>query len=408
MDHGIIILGAGHAGTAAAAAIRGAGYAGRLVMIGDDPHLPYERPPLSKDVLRDGDAAVPTIYPADFYAARDIALRRGIAATAIDPQVQTVTLADGAILPFDRLLIATGARARRYPLLDALGDKAHVLRDLADARRLRRELVAGRDLLVVGGGVIGLEVAATARTLGLSVQVIERAPRILERGAPEPLARILGAAHAAHGVGLHTGVDLVHASRASDRVFLDAADGRRFSGDLVVYGIGVTLNDELARAAGIHLDDGIVVDALGRTSHPAIHAAGDIARQFHGFIGGPARQETWANAMSQGAAVGQAMVTGRIMGEDVPCYWTDQFGVNYQIAGRPRAERWITRNGPDLAPRLLFGLQQGVLVGTVGIDAGADMRQARAWIAQGAMPDPALLADPAQPLRAMAAAMRPG
>ncbi|WDF71389.1 3-phenylpropionate/cinnamic acid dioxygenase ferredoxin--NAD(+) reductase subunit [Novosphingobium sp. KACC 22771] len=396
-----VILGAGHAGTAAASAMRAAGFAGRIVMIGDDPHLPYERPPLSKEALRGADGAAPPIYPANFYADRAIELKLGQGATAIDPGAQVVTLTDGERIGFDKLLIATGARARRYPLLDALGEAAHVLRSADDARRLRAELVPGRRLLVVGGGVIGLEVAATASALGLSVEVIERAPRLLARGAPQPLADLLAQAHRDHDVALHCGVDLADASREGGMVRLTCAEGREFVGDLVVYGIGVTLNDELAAAAGLAMDDGILVDAQGRTSHPAIYAAGDIARQEQAFLGGAVRQETWANALHQGAAAARAMVTGEAGAHEVPWYWTDQFGVNYQVAGRIAAEQWITRMGPDGRPRMVFGLSQGVLTGAVGVDAGADMRILRKLIAQGARVDPAVLADPDVALRKM-------
>lgn len=394
-----LILGAGHAGTAAASAMRAAGFAGRIVMIGDDPHLPYERPPLSKEALRGADGAAPPIYPANFYGDRAIELKLGQAATAIDPGAQVVTLATGESIGFDKLLIATGARARRYPLLDGLGEAAHVLRSADDALRLRAELVPGRRLLVVGGGVIGLEVAATASALGLSVEVIERAPRLLARGAPEPLADLLAQAHRDHDVALHCGVELADALRDGGKVRLTCAKGGDFTGDLVVYGIGVTLNDELAAAAGLAMDDGILVDAQGRTSHPAIYAAGDIARQEHAFICGMVRQETWANALHQGGLAGRAMVTGQTGAQEVPWYWTDQFGVNYQVAGRTSARHWITRRGEDGRPRLIFGLEDGVLTGAVGIDAGADMRAARRMIEQGLRPDPAVLADPSVAVR---------
>lgn len=401
MTQCFVILGAGHAGTAAAAAMRGAGFAGRIVMIGDDPHLPYERPPLSKQALKGSDAGAPAIYPAAFYVDRGIELRLGQPATAIDPATQVVRLADGEVIHFDKLLMATGARARRYPLLDTLGDRAHVLRTADDARRLSAELVPGRRLLVVGGGVIGLEVAATACSLGLSVDVIERAPRLLARGTPEPLAEWLAQAHREHGVRVHCGVELVNAAMQDEQVCLTCGQGRDFVGDMVVYGIGVTINDALAADAGLALDDGILVDDSGRTSHPAIYAAGDIARQHHGFIGGMVRQETWANALHQGAQAARAMVTGAAGTPEVPWFWTDQFGVNYQVAGRAMAQEWITRPGPDGQARMIFGLGQGVLTGVVGIDAGAEMRVARKLIGQGARPDPIALADPDVPLRAV-------
>lgn len=396
MQQTFAIIGAGHAGTAAAAAMRSNGFAGRIVLIGDDPHLPYERPPLSKEALLTQDAVAPSIYPPEFYADHRIELRLGQAVLGVDPAGQSVTLADGTQIAFDKLLIATGARARRYPLLDALG--AHVLRSADDAARLRPALQPGRRLLVVGGGVIGLEVAATASRLGLSVTVLERAPRLLSRGTPQPLAQILLDAHAAHGVAVHTGVDLARAEVISDGIALTAADGRSFAGDVVVYGIGVTLNDDLARGIGLAIDDGVLVDALGRTSHPAIYAAGDLARQHLAFLGRPVRQETWANALHQGAGVGRAMVTGEAVGEDIPWFWTDQFGVNYQVAGQVEAEAWIPRLGPG-DRQILFGLTKGVLTGAVAVNAGSDMRLARKMILQGFTPDPTLLADPSVPMK---------
>lgn len=394
-----VILGAGHAGTAAAAAMRSAGFAGRIVLVGDDPHLPYERPALSKGALLEGVDTVPVIYPAEFYSAQGIELKLGSPVVALDRTARSVTLANGEVLAYDKLLIATGASARRYPLLDALGDRVHVVRTLDDAKALRSELQAGRRLLIVGGGVIGLEVAATAVQLGLSVTVLERAPRLLARGTPQGLADILLDAHAAHGVSIEVSVELSEARVEDGVVALTARDGRRFAGDLIVYGIGVTLNDALASAVGLACDDGIVVDALGCTSDPAIFAAGDIARQHHGFLDAEVRHETWANALHQGAAAGRAMVTGEPTAEDVPWFWTDQFGVNYQVAGRIEADRWIVRDGPVAGRCMHFGLTGGVLTGAVGVDAGADMRVARKLIAARAMPDPDALADPQQTLR---------
>ncbi|WP_292921274.1 FAD-dependent oxidoreductase, partial [Novosphingobium sp. SCN 63-17] len=213
-----------------------------------------------------------------------------------------------------------------------------------------------------------------------------------------PLANLLAQAHRDHDVALHCGVELADALRDGGKVRLTCAKGGDFTGDLVVYGIGVTLNDELAAAAGLAMDDGILVDAQGRTSHPAIYAAGDIARQEHAFICGMVRQETWANALHQGGLAGRAMVTGQTGAQEVPWYWTDQFGVNYQVAGRTSARHWITRR-EDGRPRLIFGLEDGVLTGAVGIDAGADMRAARRMIEQGLRPDPAVLADPSVAVR---------
>lgn len=215
-------------------------------------------------------------------------------------------------------------------------------------------------------------------------------------------------AHRAHGVEVHTAVDLIEAVREDGGgVRLTATDGRSFTGDLLVYGIGVTLNDTLARDAGLTLDDGIVVDALERTSHPAIYAAGDIARQQHAFLDGMVRQENWANALHQGAAAGRAMTTGEAVAEDIPWFWTDQFGVNYQVAGRTEADQWIRRDGPAEGRLMLFGLTGGMLTGAIGVDMGADMRIARKLIAQRVAPAPDLLTDGAIPLRQIAAGLKP-
>lgn len=396
------IVGAGHAGTAAAAAMRAAGFEGRILLIGDDPHLPYERPPLSKAALKEGAEGAAAIYPADFYESRRVELKLGAAVAGLDAQARRLTLGNGESIDFDKLLIATGAQARRYPLLDALGDKVHVVRTLDDAVRLRPAMQPGRRLLVVGGGVIGLEVAATASAMGLAVTVLERAPRLLARGTPEPLAQMLLAAHDRARVQVHTSVELVSAGVQGDALFVEAADGRRFAGDLIVYGIGVTLNDGLARQAGLEMDDGIIVDAACRTSLPHIYAAGDVARRHDWTSGAMVRQENWASALHQGALAGRAMA-GVEAGpdEEIPWFWTDQYGVNYQVAGAVQADRWVRRDGQGRS--LLFGLTGGVLTGAIGVDAGADMRMARKLIGQGVRPDAAALADPAISLRQIVA-----
>lgn len=399
-----VVVGGGQAGAAAVSAMRDAGFAGRIVLIGAETHLPYERPPLSKDVLVKPQCAHPTIHPEAFYAEKGIECRFGDAAVHLDVDECRLELASSETLHFDRLLLATGARARAYPLLDQLGAGVHTLRTLDDAEALRGHIWPGRRLLVIGGGVIGLEVAASAIAMGATVTVIERAPRLMARGAPAPMVEVLHEMHVAHGVRFELGVELVEATRASNReITVTAADGRSFVGDLVVYGIGVELNVDLAISAGLRVEDGILVDEFGRTSHPRIYAAGDVARQWNPALEAHLRFETWANAQNQGSCVGRAMVTGAPCAFEVPWYWTDQYGHNFQVAGAHQAETWLRRGAAGAAKFTLFGVTDGVVVGAVTVDNGREMRPARSMIAHGhRVGDPDLLTDPRTDLRKLA------
>jgi 3-phenylpropionate/trans-cinnamate dioxygenase ferredoxin reductase component len=397
------IIGAGHAGTSAAAAMRAAGFEGRIVLVSDEKHAPYERPPLSKEVLVAPEKARLPIQPPEFYADKRIELRLGDKAVAIDPAAKKVLFNSGEKLAYDKLLLACGARARAYPLLDALGEGVHKLRTLDDAQKLRGELTPGKKILIVGGGVIGLEVASSAVNLGLHATVLERAPRLLARGAPAPLAEFLRQKHESRGVKLETSVDLIETERGADGKFhLKAADGRDFTGDLIVYGVGVELNLDLAREAEVKIENGVVVDQCGRTSDPSIYAAGDIACQVNPFFGAHVRQETWANAVGQGAGVGRAMVTGEPCDFEPPWFWTDQFMSNFQVAGRTEAEEWIARGDVANGKFILFGLTDRIVTGAIAFDNGRDMRPARMLIAAGARPDPLALADPKADLRRLA------
>lgn len=399
-----VVVGGGQAGAAAASAMREAGFSGRIVMVGAEPHLPYERPPLSKDVLVKPESAHFAIHPQSYYEEKGIEIRCGDAAVHFDMDEHRLELASGETLPFDKLLLATGARARSYPLLDQLGSGVHTLRTLDDAEALRGHIWPGRRLLVVGGGVIGLEVAASAVTMGAVVTVIERGERLMARGAPAPMVEALTALHREKGVTFELGAELVEASRANTRqITLVAADGRVFTGDLVVYGIGVELNVDLAISAGLRVEDGVVVDEFGRTSHPSVFAAGDVARQWNPGLHAHLRFETWANAQTQGSGVGRAMVTGEPCAFEVPWYWTDQYGHNFQIAGAAEADEWLRRGEDGALKATVFGLKAGVVVGAFTIDNGREMRPARAMIASRfKVSDRALIANPKLDLRKLA------
>lgn len=399
----IVIVGAGQAGASAAAELRRQGYAGRVVLIGDEPHAPYERPPLSKDVLLQPDTARCAIHAEDFYARHAIELRLGATVAALDPHARTVRLHDGETIPFYQLLLATGARARRLPLLDALGEDVHTLRTLDDARRLQAVLRPGRRVLLVGAGVIGLELASSAIDLGAQVTVIEQAPLAMQRCSPPALSQHLCDMHRARGVVLHLGVPLESATRESGEIVLTLRDGTRIAGDAVVYGIGVEPDTALARMAGLEVDNGIVIDAQCRTSQPHIYAAGDVASQRDDANGRTVRQETWENANRQAVTAARAMLDLEPEADTAPWFWTDQCGLNIQFAGDMAAPEWLARGSLDAPPCVLFGLDaEGAVVGAITVNQGRDMRSAKALIEKRARIARETLADPARNLRDLA------
>lgn len=402
-----VIVGAGQAGAVAAAELRKRGFAGRLVMIGDEPHLPYERPPLSKDVMLKPAEARVTIHPSEFYRDNAIETRLGVAVDAIDRETRQLRLSTGESLSYDKLLLATGARARRYPLLDALGAGVFTVRTLSDAEGLRAAIRPGSRVLVVGGGIIGLEVAASSVMLGASVTVIERGDRLMARSAPPPLAQALMAMHRERGVAFSFGAAIVSAERTADgAILLTCEDGRRFTGDVVVYGIGVELNTDLARTAGLAVEDGILTDVQGRTSDAAIFAAGDVAKQWNPAQGRHVRQETWLNAQAQALGAAQAMLTGEAAAAELPWYWTDQYDRNFQVAGAIEADEWRPRGEPASGRYTLFGLTAGRVTGAITVNNGREMRPARQLLAAGGGGiDPARLCDPGQDLRKLVAAV---
>ena len=392
-----VIVGGGQAGATAAAALRQNGFAGRIVLIGEEPHAPYERPPLSKDVLLTPETARCEALPADFYQNNTIELLTGCRVMAIHRDRREVALADGRVLAYDKLLLATGSRARRLPLLDALGeDRVFTLRTLDDSRRILAAIKPGQHMLVVGAGVIGLEMAASLTTLGLKVTVVEPAERVMARTAPALLGDFLRQRHEQRGVVFKLGVSLQAAERVDGQCRLRLSDGSALYGDAVVYGIGVELNTELAVAAGLTVDNGIVVDATGRTSDPDIFAAGDVARS------GPCRLETWENAKNQAMAAASGMLGSEAPATGIPWYWTDQFDMNIQFAGSVVASEWLVRGQLADPAFILIGLDGEAVVGAVAVNHGREMRNLKKLIERRAAPGRAALQDPAQDLRKLA------
>ncbi len=391
-----VIVGAGQAGANAAVAMRGAGFDGRIILLGEERHAPYERPPLSKSALTEDPEPQPAwVFPAEKYTTLGIELRLGAAATALDPLGHLLTLADGQVLAFDRLLLATGGRARALPVPGA--EHALLLRTLDDARRIRPLLAAGQRVVCIGAGVIGLELAASAHQRGCTVTVLEAASGVMGRAMTPEMARWVERLHLSQGIGLHLrcGVAAIEPGRVL------ATDGQAFPADLVIAGVGMVRNTELAQAAGLEIDGGIVVDEFGRTGIADIYAAGDVAAFWHPLLRRRLRLESWKHAQNHGIAVGRAMAGIAEQYSDLPWYWTDQHGVTIQVAGLPQETTTTVLRGDEAAPSFCaFHLgPTGRLVAATGVNAARDVRIALAMLEKGLAPDPLKLADPAVKLQ---------
>lgn len=334
MSAPFVIVGAGQAAAQAAASLRQAGYDGGLVMVGDEPHPPYQRPPLSKKHLAGelhGDRLA--LKAESYWAEAGIDLRLGAEARAIDVEGRRIELADGTRLPYARLLLATGSRPRSLALPGADLAGVHRLRGRTDVIRFQAELVPGARLAIVGGGYIGLEVAATARELGLDVTVIEAADRLLGRVVAPAVSAFFHALHAGRGVAIRTGAAVAGLEGIERVGGVRLSDGTLVPADVVLVAAGGLPNDEIARAAGLATQDGILVDEATRTSAPDVFAAGDVARFPSRRYGRLVRLESVQNAIDQAKAAASAMLGESPSYDPVPWFWSDQYDVKLQIAG---------------------------------------------------------------------------
>ena len=390
-----VIVGAGHAGGRAAEALRAAGHKGPVTLLGAERHPPYERPPLSKELLA---GAVPVektyIRPPAWYGEQEIDLRLGSEAVAIDRAAERVRLKDGTDVPYDALMVTTGARPRLLRIPGGEGPRVFYLRDIDDSLRLRERLVAGVRLAVIGAGFIGLEVAATARKRGASVTVLELAPHVLARVCPPEIGEYVAELHRRNGVEIRTGVGVAAIEDKGSELAILTADGERIAADYAAIGIGAQPNTEIAAAAGLAVDDGIKVDEFGRSSDPQIYAAGDVTRHFNPIVGRHIRLEAWQNAQNQAIAVAKVMAGGNVAFAEVPWFWTDQFDMNLQMAGAPdHWDRLVFRGEPAERSFTVFHLADGKPVAVTTVNAIRDMRFGRMMIQRGVPVDPALLAD---------------
>jgi 3-phenylpropionate/trans-cinnamate dioxygenase ferredoxin reductase subunit len=398
------IVGAGNAGLSAALELRRQGFDGRVLLLGDEPHLPYERPPLSKAQLASDGLPPPLLQAAAQLASQRIDLRTSCTVQRLDTAAARLHLADGGSVAYDELLLATGGRARTLGQLPG-GQHALTLRSYDDALALRRRLATqpGR-LVVVGAGVIGLEVAATARGLGWAVTVLECADRPLARMLTPELSGFLAEVHAAAGVDLRFGVKVQALEpMAGGRIAVLSSLGT-IEADLVVAGIGMQPDIALAVAAGLEATDAIVVDELARTSAAHVHAAGDAASLWHPRLGRRIRLESWQHAARHAAAAARTMLGRGEPYDELPWSWTDQFDINLQIVGMPTdADHTLLRGSPAERKFVALHLRERRLVGATLVNLGREMRPCKALIESGAELDLARLGDPALSLREYAA-----
>jgi 3-phenylpropionate/trans-cinnamate dioxygenase ferredoxin reductase component len=398
-----IIVGAGQAGGWAATAMRQAGYTGRILLIGEETWRPYERPPLSKAVLTEAtEPPIAYFHAAERYAEQGIELMLGAAVTDLDPAAHRVVLSDGQNLTYDKLLLAVGGKARHLPIKG--GDKALYLRTIEDARTIRARLADARSVLCIGAGVIGLEIASSARARGAEVTVLEALPRAMGRSVSPEGAQFVETLHRDAGVTLHFGV-IVDAIEDAPSGGLRVAcrSGAEYHGDLVIAGVGMQRNMALAEMAGLSQEGGIVVDELGRTSAPDIYAAGDVTAFHHPLFDRRLRLESWRHAQNHGIAVGKAMCGDTTPYDDIPWFWTDQHGVNLQVAGLPAdAVRTIVR--ANELPKVFTAVhlaEDGSVIGVTAANNPREIRAGQALIKSRRPIDATALADPAIALQTL-------
>jgi 3-phenylpropionate/trans-cinnamate dioxygenase ferredoxin reductase subunit len=400
----IVIVGASLAGAKAAETLRQEGFAGRIVLIGEEPDRPYERPPLSKEYLR-GDEEGTKIFVHDegFYAEEDIELRTSTRVTAIDPAASRVMLDQGEQLAYHRLLLTTGAAPRRLALPGAELPGVHYLRDLLDADRLALAIRQARRVVVVGAGWIGSEVAASARQMGAEVAMVDPGAVPLGQVMGPEVGAVFRDLHAGHGVELHlgTGVEAVVGSDAAEGV--RTADGRVVEADLVVVGIGVVPRMELARAAGLRVSNGIEVDEHLETSVPGIFAAGDVAAAWHPGLGERVRVEHWANALNQGPAAARNMLGAAIHYDRIPYFFSDQYDFGMEYSGYARNwDRVVFRGDPNDGKFIAFWITGDRVVAGMNANVWDVTGPIQALIRSHQPVDLARLTDPAVPLEEIA------
>ena len=374
-----VIIGASQAGGWIAKTLRAEGFEGRVVLVGEEKYLPYERPPLSKGALL-GEAELDSTYfwPPETYQELNIETMLGVRATAIDRAAKQVTLDNGDVLAYDRLAIATGTRPRLLPIAGADLAGVHYLRTMDDTLAIKADIKTGATAVIVGGGWIGLEVAATLSKLGCKSIVVEFADRLCGRAVTPEISAWMLDFHKGHGIDvrLNTGIERFEGDGSLQRAIL--SDGDTIECSLAVVGIGVLANSEIAAEAGLEVDNGITVDDLCRTSDPNIFSAGDVTNHPNALLGKRIRLESWENAQNQGIAAGKSMLDKAESYSEIPWFWSDQHDANIQMIGLP--ENWdavATRGNVDDNEFMTVYLKDGKIIGAIAVNNPRDLRFAK-------------------------------
>ncbi|WP_248323029.1 anthranilate 1,2-dioxygenase system ferredoxin--NAD(+) reductase [Caballeronia sp. Sq4a] len=398
-----VIVGGGHAARRAAETLRARDADAHIVMIGDERALPYDRPELSKAALlsEEGERRI-FIRDAASYDAQRVDMRLGMRVEAIDREAQCVVLSDGARIEYERLLLATGSRVRPFPGHVDEGVKLHYVRTVDDARALRAALQPGTRVAVLGGGFIGLEVAASAIKAGCAVTLVEPAERLLMRSMPREVADFLHALHRAKGVDMRLRTKPLAVRRGAEHAIVETGRGD-IDADIVVVGIGVVPNVELAQAAGLVVNNGIVVDEQCRTDDPSIFAAGEVTMHFNPLLERHVRVESWQVAENQPAIAAANMLGAEECYAETPWLWSDQYDCNVQTLGIFDATHtMILRGDPSAGSFCVLALNEaGALAAVAAVNAGRDMGACKRLLAAGTRLDIAALRDTAVSLRAL-------
>jgi len=403
-EQNFVIVGGGLAGASAAEELRKQGFDGSVTLLASEKHEPYIRPPLSKGYLNGSDGLDAVyVHPSEWYAENHIDVKTGTSATSIDRAAHEVTLSTGEKLPYDKLLLATGSSPRHLPIEGADLAGVYYLRTLDDSEALQAELKAGgKKLVLVGSGWIGMEVGATARTLGNEVTILERDPIPLANALGDELGTLFADYHKEKGVVLRTSLIVDKIVGADGHVNGVALDGGEIvPADLVLVGIGAVPNVQLAKDAGLDVDNGILTDASLKTSDPDIYAAGDVASALHPLIGQRLRSEHWANALNEGPAAARAMLGQEVAFDDIPYFYTDQFDLGMEYSGYgplTRGAKVVYRGNKDSREFIAFWVADGKVVAGMNVNVWDVNEQVQRNIREGAKIDEARLADESVPL----------
>lgn len=402
----IVIAGAGQAAAQAVQSLRQGGYKGELTIVGEETALPYQRPPLSKAYMK-GEFEEERLYfrPAAWYEDNNIEVMLGSKVTSIDRAARIVHAGHGAELPYDALILATGSRPRTLPCQGANLAGVHDLRTLSDVERIRPQMIEGRRIVIIGAGYIGLEAAAVARQMDLDVTVLEMAPRVLARVTSPVMSEFYAAEHTAKGVKILTSTALSHLEGKDGKVIAAVlADGTQLPADIVLVGIGILPNEELAKDAGIACSNGILTDRDGRTSDPHVFAAGDCASRPLVHYGRTGCLESVHNAIEQGKLVAAAILGLPRPAEDCPWFWSDQYDLKLQIAGLSTDYDTIALRGdPKDRKFAAFYLRNGMLIAVDAVNSPPEFLASKKLIMSGAKIAPETLSDTSIPMKDIAA-----